>query len=70
MMHYSDNPHVDFLKHEADQETLLESRPVCDYCDGYVVDDHYFEPEPGLVICDDCIRQYCIDNFMVMVEED
>ena len=70
MMHYSDDPIRDAELTQADQETWLESRPVCDYCDNYVVDDYYFEPEPGLVICDDCIRKYCIDNFMVMVEED
>lgn len=69
MMHYTDDPIRDAENYQADQERWLESRPVCDYCNNYVTDEHYYAPEPGIVICNDCILQYCNDNYKVDIEE-
>ena len=53
MMHYSDNPHIDFLRREADQERWLENRPRCDVC-GEPIQDEYKYPVNGQIMCQDC----------------
>ena len=68
-MHYTDDPIRDAERTQLDQERWLELRPVCDYCNNYIQDDHYFEPEVGMIICDDCLRQYCVDNYKIEIGE-
>lgn len=55
MMHYSDNLHVDFLKHEADQERWLESLPVCDECGEHIQSEDLYELD-GLLFCENCME--------------
>lgn len=54
-MHYSDNPHVDFLRHEADQERWLESLPVCDECGEHIQSEDLYELD-GLLFCENCME--------------
>lgn len=66
MMHYSDDPHKDFLRHEADLEEGLKDCPVCDCCGEYIFEDYYFEDD-GDKFCDNCWDDHVRDCFLKFV---
>ena len=70
MMHYTDDPIRDAENYQADQEEWLKSRPICDVCGEPVQEDHYFSDGVIDVCCPNCWGQYCIDNFLIDIEED
>lgn len=61
-MQYTDNPVADFLAHDAEQAEALDKLPVCDICGEPCQGDGYFEDDLT-IICEDCWRQYVLDNF-------
>lgn len=54
-MFYTDDPGLDFLRHDAEQERELKKLPVCADCGEPVQDDHYYDIN-GEVICPDCME--------------
>lgn len=53
-MFYSDNPHADFDRWDADQERRLKRLPVCADCGEPIQDDHYYDIN-GEAICPECL---------------
>ena len=43
--------------HEREEERWLARRPVCEYCEEHIQDDHYFDIN-GEVVCPDCLESY------------
>ncbi len=43
--------------HERGLEQRLKHRPVCEYCDNPVQDDHYYDID-GTLVCQDCLDAY------------
>lgn len=68
-MHYTDNPAADAAERDYDFEKWLEHRPICDICGEPVTDDHYFTDGVVDVCCPNCWGKYCMDNFIVDIEE-
>mgnify|MGYP002512644980 CR=1 FL=1 len=64
MTHYTDDPLLDFDRHQADEEEWLMSRPVCDDCGEHIVDETAFYID-GAWICESCMEFYRRD---VMLE--
>ena len=58
----------DLARREREQEEWLRSRPVCEMCEEPIQEDHYFAPESGMCLCEDCFRQYVYDNFIKDIE--
>lgn len=58
----TDDPLMDFDRHQREQERLAAQLPECDYC-GKPVDDYYYNIN-GEIICEDCLNE----NFRVTVE--
>ena len=56
MMFYSDNPHRDFDRYEAEQEAQLEKLPMCDKCGEHIQDDYCYEIN-GEIYCEDCMNE-------------
>lgn len=52
----------DFIRHDAEQEEWLESRPVCDICGEPIQDEayHYIFGHP---VCD-----RCLDDTIVFID--
>lgn len=60
MPYFGDDPVVDFIRHDRDQERLLEQLPVCEghKCGQRIQDDLYFDID-GEILCEKCmIRKY------------
>ena len=57
-MLYSDDPLLDFDRHDRQQAKRLQQLPECDYCHKPIQDEHYFEIN-GDVMCERCL----VDNF-------
>lgn len=54
--------------HEREKERWLQSRPECYSCGDRIQDEAYYEPEPGMILCEDCFRQYVFDNIRHEIE--
>lgn len=60
MSYFSDDPAMDFARHDREQERLLERLPVCEghKCGERIQDDMYFDID-GEILCEKCmIRKY------------
>lgn len=55
MTHYTDDPLLDFDRHQADEEEWLMSRPVCDDCKEHIADDEAYHNN-GIWICRSCFE--------------
>ena len=64
MRFYSDNPALDFDRHDAAQQAELAKLPKCEYCGKTIQDDYYYE------ICDEVICEECLDNHFKKRTED
>lgn len=42
----------------AEQESKLDSLPVCDYCGEPIQDDYYYECEQYQMFCEDCAEEW------------
>jgi formylmethanofuran dehydrogenase subunit E len=47
-----------FLHHQAEQDRLLDSLPVCNCCNEPIQDEYCYEIDSGLV-CEECLK----DNY-------
>ena len=56
-MYYTDDPVADFERYDAKREDWRLSRPLCDYCDNHIQEDHYFDIN-GDIVCPDCLDNY------------
>lgn len=59
-MPFSDDPVMDFHRHDHEQNKRLARLPVCEdrKCNKRIQDDYYFEID-GEILCEDCmIRRY------------
>lgn len=58
-MGWTDDPIADFLRHDAEQEEWLRSRPKCCICGEHIQDEqaYLFEyTKRDKWICEDCMR--------------
>lgn len=53
-MYYTDDPHRDFDRHEANLQKELNKQPVCVDCDEPIQDDHLFDVD-GDLFCEECM---------------
>ena len=67
---YTDNPYRDWEAWEYEKYKWLSRRPVCDDCCEPIQDEFYYEPEPGLRLCERCFEQYVKDNFRQEIKEE
>ena len=51
------DPDRDFLRHDAEQEEWLKSRPVCVDCGEHIQDDCYYDFGNG-PMCEDCMEEF------------
>lgn len=56
-MMFSDDPLLDFDRHDRQQEEALDKRPVCCYCGEPIQDDFCYEIN-GDLICEDCLDMH------------
>jgi formylmethanofuran dehydrogenase subunit E len=56
-MFLSDDPALDFERHDREQEKWRLSRPQCDICGEHIQDDHCYKIE-GTVVCPDCLEMH------------
>ena len=57
MMFYSDDPIRDYLRHDAQQEAWLKSRPKCSCCGEHIQDEqaYRFGGKKEVWICEECM---------------
>lgn len=67
MMFRTDNPIRDFEMHEAYQAEILKKQPVCEVCGEPITDDYYYKID-DCVVCSDCLKDYCNENFKRSVD--
>lgn len=56
-MHYTDDPLLDFDRHQADEERWLMQRPQCDDCGEHIQTETAFYIN-DCWICEECIDAY------------
>lgn len=63
-MFYSDDPLIDFSRHDRAQAQALAKRPVCSECDNHIHDETAYYIN-GEWICEDCMKTYrkFVDDF-------
>lgn len=56
-MFYSGDPVQDYLRHDAQQEAWLRSRPKCSCCGERIQDEqaYHFEGKKEIWICEECM---------------
>ena len=66
MSYYSDDPAMDFLRHDREQEARLFRCPQCENrrCGKLIQDEFYFEID-GEVLCEGCMQ----DRYMRRTED-
>lgn len=60
----TDDPDIDFLKHDAEKEAELEKMPKCSYCDEHIQDDYLCDID-GTIYCMECFSE----NFIKATED-
>ena len=53
----SDDPLLDYSRHEAEAERWLVTRPICSECERPIQDDYCFELN-GDLICEGCMEDH------------
>jgi len=56
-MMFSDDPLLDFDRHDRQQEEALDKRPVCCYCGEPIQNDICYEIN-GEYFCEDCLDMH------------
>ena len=56
-MCWTDDPLLDFARHDAEQNRLLEQLPVCADCDEHIQDETAYYIN-GEWICENCMDSY------------
>lgn len=56
-MNYTDDPVLDFARHDAEQEAWLQRRPVCADCGDHIQDEEAYYIN-GEWVCMDCMDSY------------
>lgn len=66
MSYYSDDPAMDFLRHDREQEARLARCPQCANrrCGKLIQDEFYFEID-GEVLCEGCMQ----DRYMIRTDD-
>lgn len=66
MSYYSDDPAMDFLRYDLEQEERLARCPQCENrrCGKLIQDEFYFEID-GEVLCEGCMK----DRYMRRTED-
>ncbi len=59
---YSDDPIRDFERHSSRQEKWLSGLPKCSVCKERIQDEIYYDFY-GEIVCEDCLADYCNDNY-------
>lgn len=54
---FSDDPVMDFERHDREQANRLAKLPECDYCNDPIQDDFYYEIN-GENICEHCLDRF------------
>ena len=57
MFFYSDDPHKDFDRWDAECERRRALLPVCSECGEPVTSEFYYLFDGGLLICEDCLNE-------------
>ena len=65
---YTNDPYRDFEAYEEDVAAWLKKRPTCEWCGEHIQEETYFEPEPGLKLCEDCWNVYVRVNIKKTIE--
>lgn len=60
----TDDPDIDFLKHDAEKEAELAKMPKCSYCDEHIQDDYLCDID-GTIYCMECFSE----NFIKAAED-
>jgi formylmethanofuran dehydrogenase subunit E len=55
MTHYTDDPLLDFDRHQADEEEWLSRRPICKDCGEHIQDETAYHND-GVWICHECFE--------------
>lgn len=63
-MFYTDNPELDFMRYDAEQQAQLDRLPRCEECEEPIQGDFCYEVN-GSYICENCLN----DNHLVFVED-
>ena len=63
-MFYSDDPALDFDRHDAAQQAELNKLPKCVCCGEPIQDDYYYE------LCEEVYCEECVDNHFKKRTED
>ena len=55
----SDDPDLDFIRHDIEQARMEARLPVCDDCGIRINADDYYDVE-GEILCEECMKErYC-----------
>ena len=56
MIFRSDDPHRDFDRWDAYQDSLREMLPLCEHCGCYIEDEHCYVVDDE-ILCEDCMKE-------------
>lgn len=55
MARFTDDPELDFLRHDAEQTEELERLPTCEDCGELITDEYLFDVD-GDILCRGCME--------------
>ena len=61
-MTYSDDPHADFDRWDAERERWLLVLPKCAQCDQHIQDDDLYDFD-GDLVCPDCVSDWVDEHY-------
>ena len=67
-MYNSDDPSADYDRYDRDRENRLSRLPRCNVCGEHIQDEHYYEFY-GETVCEECLVDYCNENYRRANEE-
>lgn len=70
-MFRTDDPIVDFHRHDAEQCEELSKRPMCESCEEHIQDEHYFDIG-GTTLCEECLNdtyRKSVDDYLDSLED-
>ena len=57
MLYFTDDPLNDFARHDAEEVSWIDSRPICSDCGNPIQGNHFYEFERK-IICEKCLDMY------------
>jgi len=54
-MRYTDDPHMDFLRHEEELQKQLDELPICDECGEPIQTEDLYDID-GVLFCENCME--------------